>query len=91
MIALVTSGANDLSEVLTQSGLCCRAFAAPEQALRETETGDALLLLADGWPDRPTVLPESVAAAAREGTRRVLIEFPAAARLSGGGNPGNRI
>ncbi len=78
MIALVTSGANDLSEVLTQSGLCCRAFAAPEQALRETETGDALLLLADGWPDRPTVLPESVAAAAREGTRRVLIEFPAA-------------
>ena len=69
---------NDLFRVATASGLACARVATPAEAVAKAPIGGAVLLLADGYPTRTTVVPPRVLDAAAERKLRLYVEFPAA-------------
>jgi len=69
---------NDLYRVARDSGVPCSRAESPEEAVRGAHLGAGLLILADGYPDRTTTVPEELLAAAHEKKLRVLVEYPGA-------------
>ena len=48
---------NDLYRVLTAAGVACSRHDRPADAVRAAPEGAGVLILADGYPERPTVVP----------------------------------
>ncbi len=69
---------NDLYRVAMAQGLECRRFQDAAQAVAEAPEGAGVLLLADGYPAKPTKVAPAVLAAAAARTLRLYVEYPAA-------------
>ncbi|MEZ4699239.1 MAG: hypothetical protein R2834_02825 [Rhodothermales bacterium] len=74
--ALVVSGAadNDLVRIL---GPAVHRVDTPAQAIDAAPEGGGVLVLADGYPDRPTTVSPALLEAAARKQLRVYVEFPA--------------
>jgi hypothetical protein len=74
----VLSGAadNDLLQMLSASGLACVRCDTPEAALAAAANGDALLVLADGYPTNTVPLTPGFFASAARKKLRLYVEFP---------------
>lgn len=68
---------NDLLRVVREVGMKPQRFDTPEQAVAAAGQGDGLLVLADGYPERPTVVDQAVLARAAEKRLRLYLEYPA--------------
>jgi hypothetical protein len=71
------SADNDLLRVVAGSGMSARRFDSPEQAVAAAAEGDGVLLLAEGYPERPTAIAPDVLAGAADKRLRFYIEYPA--------------
>ena len=70
------SAAHDLPPMLSASGLACVRADTAEAALAAAAAGDAVLVLADGYPSNTVGLtPEFFASALRKPVR-LYVEFP---------------
>lgn len=68
---------NDLYRVLKAGGAACARHDLPLQAVRAAAEGDGVLILADGYPVRTTVVePAALEEAARK-QLRLYVEYPA--------------
>ncbi len=72
---------NDLYSTLRRMGRKCPRHPDPNRAVEAAGDGDAILLLADGYPERRTPIDPEVPAVAAEKGLRLYVEFPA--RLPG--------
>ena len=80
-LVFVCSADNDLLRVVSASGMTPKRFDTPELAVAAAGDGDGVLLLADGYPERPTAISAAVLASAAAKHRRLYLEYPA--ELSG--------
>src|SRR5688500_4715744 len=75
---LSCSKSNDLARVLKQSGVEHRRYDNAETAIRKAPRNSAVLLLADGYPERRTSIGEELFALAAEKKLRLFVEYPEA-------------
>jgi hypothetical protein len=68
---------NDLYRTMQASGVTCRAYHTPAEAVDAASDGSAVLILADGYPQTPTVVPPAVLQQAAKKRLRLYLEFPA--------------
>ncbi|HTL29436.1 MAG TPA: hypothetical protein VL282_09445, partial [Tepidisphaeraceae bacterium] len=76
-IGVASAADNDLYQVLTTAGVSCKRFKTPAEAIAGATEGSTLLVLADGYPTKPTTVDESFFAQAKAKNLRMFIEFPA--------------
>jgi len=69
---------NDLYRVLTTDGVTYPRYDAPSEAVKAASEGSGLLILADGYPQKPTVVDPALLKTAAQKKLRVYIEYPAA-------------
>jgi hypothetical protein len=67
---------NDLYQLLVSSGQNCRRFEDIENALSQCKKNDVLLVLANGYPEQKTPIPESFYETVRDKNLKIYIEFP---------------
>lgn len=78
---------NDLLRVATDSGLSLKRFDTPKTAVEAASQEDGVLLLADGYPEKQTLVDDAVLARAANKHLRLYIEYPAALPGLKIGNP----
>jgi hypothetical protein len=69
-------GDNDLYQVLNGSGANYPRYDNPAAAVKAAIEGSAVLILADGYPEKPTVVEPSVFDEAAKKKLRLYVEFP---------------
>ncbi len=69
---------NDLYSVLTKSGVKCARYDTASEAVENARPGTAVLILADGYPEKTTDIPAAVFDAAAKKNLRLFVEYPAA-------------
>ena len=67
---------NDLYRVAKDAGLDVARYGTPEQAVSAAQPGSAVLILAQGYPDKATPVSESLFEKARVKNLRVYLEYP---------------
>jgi hypothetical protein len=67
---------NDLYRAATGSGIACVREEQPDEILRRAPDGSGVLILADGYPDRPTNINSELFQLATHKRLRLYIEFP---------------
>lgn len=67
---------NDLFKIVRASGYACRRYTTAEAAVRAAVPRSAVLLLADGYPERRTSVSETVLEQAAQKELRLYVEFP---------------
>lgn len=70
------SADNDLYRVLIASGWHCSRYATADEAVRAATDGSAVLILADGYPDQPTVIERTMFENAARKQLRLYVEYP---------------
>ena len=73
---LAGSADNDLYRVLVANHLQCPRFATAPEAVRAAPEGSGVLILADGYPDKPTVIELGVFDEAARKSLRLYVEYP---------------
>lgn len=76
---LIVSGAegNDLFKVLRAGGYDLIRVENPSLAVEQANDGDAVMILADGYPQTPTPVDAALFAAAKAKNLRLYVEYPA--------------
>ena len=69
---------NDLYRVLTENRISCGRFDTPVQAVQSAVDGAGVLLLADDYPAKTTVIEASVWDEAKRKKLRLYVEYPSA-------------
>ncbi|MCB0687193.1 MAG: hypothetical protein KDC53_11730, partial [Saprospiraceae bacterium] len=67
---------NDLYQLLTGGQVACKRFDLLQDALQACSANDVLLLLAEGYPERKTELPDDFYKILSEKKIKAYIEFP---------------
>ncbi|MFI4875201.1 MAG: discoidin domain-containing protein [Blastopirellula sp. JB062] len=75
-LVLVGSADADLSVALTENDVPIAIAATWEAALQQTKTGDTLVVLAEGYPQKTVDLSDEFFAAAAEKKLKVYLEYP---------------
>lgn len=70
------SPTNDLFRVVTGSGCHCPRFDSPAEAIGHATSGSAVLVLADGYPEKLTHVDSSLYDTAAEKGVRLFVEYP---------------
>ena len=68
---------NDLYRVLRQNEVSCERYDTAAEAVGAAQRGGAVLILADGYPAKPTMMADAVFDQAAEKKLRVYLEYPA--------------
>ena len=68
---------NDLYRVVTASRPACPRFATAAEAVRATAEGSGVLILADGYPEKPNDVEPAVFEQAAKKRLRLYVEYPA--------------
>jgi hypothetical protein len=76
-IILSCSENNDLYQTLRENKLRVLRYASPEEAIRLAPPGSGVMILADGYPAKPTLLDASLFERARQRKLRIYLEYPA--------------
>jgi hypothetical protein len=67
---------NDLYCVLGTSSVKCSRLATAGEAIRAAAEGSGVLILADGYPDKPTAIEAAVFDEAARKRLRLYVEYP---------------
>ena len=67
---------NDLYITLQQNNIPCMRYDTPAEAINNAGKGTGVLVLADNYPEKTTVIPPSLYEKAREKNLRLYIEYP---------------
>ena len=78
LIHIVSLPTNDLVKVLQKNGIAYQIHATQSSAITAAEQGDALLLLAETYPDTRTTVDDAAWQAVSDKSLRVFVEYPAA-------------
>ena len=73
---LCCSKDNDLFVTLKESNIPCYRFDSPGEAISNASTGAGVLILADGYPVRTTVIDSMLYTQALDKKLRMYVEFP---------------
>lgn len=76
-VTFACSEANDLYAALKYSGEECARVASAAEAVEHAGRGEAVLVLADGYPGKATPLGEAFWTKVKEKDLRVYVEYPA--------------
>ena len=82
------SADNDLFRVASQNGLELRRLDTPDAAVDAATKGSGVLILAEGYPEKPTALSAELFRQAAEKKLRLYVEFPLPAAQHGIGPAG---
>ncbi len=75
MLTLCCDEKNDILCILLENGLPARRFDRPEEAIAHAPAASAVLLLADGHPERPARFDAALLETVRERHLRLYMEF----------------
>ena len=78
LIHIVSLPTNDLVKVLQKNGIQHQVHATQSSAIDAANIGDALLLLAETYPETRTTVDDATWQAATEKKLRLFVEYPAA-------------
>ena len=78
LIHIVSLQTNDLVKVLQKNGIQHQVHATQSSAIDAAKQGDALLLLAETYPDTRTTVDDATWQAVSDKSLRVFVEYPAA-------------
>ena len=67
---------NDLYLTLKDNKIACRRYQTPEEAISKAGKGSGVMILADDYPERTTVIDASLFAKAQQKKLRLFIEYP---------------
>jgi hypothetical protein len=67
---------NDLYRVVAASGATCSRFGTAHEAIQASAAGSAVLVLADGYPDKPTAIGMADYEEAASKQIRMFVEYP---------------
>ena len=67
---------NDLFRVASQNGMQLKRFNSPDAAVDAAAEGSGVLILADGYPEKPTALSAELFQRAAEKKLRLYVEYP---------------
>ena len=67
---------NDLYRVVSANGVTCRRLTTAAEAIRAADDGSGVLILADGYPEKPTSVDPSVFEEAEKKRLRLYVEYP---------------
>lgn len=70
------SAANDLFQVSVENGFQCRRFDRPREAVEAAPEKSAVLILADGYPQKTTKIDAAVFDLAQRKRLRLYVEYP---------------
>ena len=76
-LIFVSAPENDLYRIMSESGWNYPRYDDPRKAVDSAPNGSALLILADGYPEKATDVPDDVFKAASGKKLRLYVEFPA--------------
>lgn len=68
---------NDLLKILQECGFNFSRMETPSLAIAQANDGDAVIILADGYPETPTPVDAALFAAAKAKNLRIYVEYPA--------------
>jgi hypothetical protein len=74
-ITLCCNEKNDLYLVLKENQISCFRFDTPEEAINKAAVGSGVLILADGYPEKTTVVDASFFAKAQSKKLRLYVEY----------------
>ncbi len=77
-LTFVCSADNDLYRAVTAGGTKCARYDDPAMAVSSAPAGTGLLILADGYPQKTTIVAKGVFTKAASKRLRLLVEYPAA-------------
>ena len=67
---------NDLYQTLTGNKIQCKRYNTPEEAIANAREGSGVLILADGYPEKTTVMDASLFEKACSKKLRLYVEYP---------------
>jgi hypothetical protein len=73
---LSCSEENDLYRVLKGNGIDCERFNTAAEAISNAHEGSGVMILADGYPEKTTIIDSSLLEEAKDKNLRLYIEFP---------------
>ncbi|MFV1968345.1 MAG: hypothetical protein ACC628_23210 [Pirellulaceae bacterium] len=76
-LVLACTAKNDLCQVLAANGIACNRLDSPAEAVQAADSGGAVLILADGYPQKTTAIDRAVFDAAAKKKLRLYVEYPA--------------
>ena len=68
---------NDLYRLMRDQGLQCVRYQSPAEAINAAKEGSGVLILADGYPEKPTVVEPALFDKAADKKVRLYVEYPA--------------
>lgn len=71
------SSDSDLYQTLISNDIPCSRYANPTQAINRAASGAGVLILADGYPEKPTAIGDGLYTLAAQKKLRLYVEFPA--------------
>ena len=77
-LLLSCSPDNDLYQALAASDIACTRYDTGRQAVAAASPGSGVLILADGYPEKATAIPEELLKEAAAKKLRLFVEYPAA-------------
>lgn len=75
-ISLSCKENNDLYLTLQENKIACNRYNTPEEAINNAGEGTGVLILADGYPEKTTVMDASLFEKARSKKLRLYVEYP---------------
>src|SRR5690554_6786149 len=76
VITLSCEADNDLYLTLMENKIACVRYNTPEEAISKAEEGTGVMILADGYPQKTTVIDASLFEKASQKNLRLYVEYP---------------
>ncbi len=76
IITLSCSKENDLYQSLIKSKIKCERYDTPEEAINYAAINSGVMILAEGYPEKPTFVDLALLSKAKEKNLKIYIEFP---------------
>ncbi len=67
---------NDLYLILRENKISCIRYNTPEKAINKAKEGSGVMILADGYPEKTTIMDSSLFVKASEKNLRLYVEYP---------------
>jgi hypothetical protein len=75
-ISLSCKEDNDLFMILKENKIACARYNNPEEAVKKAKEGSGVMILADGYPEKTTILDSALFEIAQSKKLRLYVEYP---------------